>query len=330
MLMSRLQGLAKKGQLSRIHDVSDDGQTWRKASSVPEIFERRAESVSASMSEGVSAVRQQRNQANTIQSTGEAQTVGSGQEAVAASSTTPGGESAKWHYSINGVQYGPTSKIEISQLIKSGSLCRDDLVWKEGMATWGEASNVGELAGLFQGVKSKRRRASSSDENLTTPMRRWFARTIDRLVLFLAMGLSLSVVVGVLLMTGAIGEAAGGEDMGDGVAAVLGLGALIALAAACIVPMLIVAIFQIYFLSKHSQSIGKHALKMRIVRIDDDQPAGFANGFVLRSLCNNLIGILLFPVTFGAYFIIDACFIFRDDRRCIHDLIANTKVIDVE
>jgi uncharacterized RDD family membrane protein YckC len=161
-------------------------------------------------------------------------------------------------------------------------------------------------------------------------MRRWFARTIDRLVLFLAMGLSLSVVVGVLLMTGAIGEAAGGEDMGDGVAAVLGLGALIALAAACIVPMLIVAIFQIYFLSKHSQSIGKHALKMRIVRIDDDQPAGFANGFVLRSLCNNLIGILLFPVTFGAYFIIDACFIFRDDRRCIHDLIANTKVIDVE
>jgi len=37
--------------------------------------------------------------------------------------------------------------------------------------------------------------------------------------------------------------------------------------------------------------------------------------------------ISLVPVLGGLYVIVDVLFIFRDDRRCIHDLIAGTQVV---
>ena len=35
------------------------------------------------------------------------------------------------------------------------------------------------------------------------------------------------------------------------------------------------------------------------------------------------------PFAGGIFSLIDCLFIFREDRRCIHDLIAGTKVVDV-
>lgn len=339
MEMPRLQSLAAKGQLSRIHDISDDGQSWRKASTMPEIFERRAASVTTAGASRMAAVKESR-QPN--QETASAATASSGAESTASSGGAsgssglpPGGDTAAWHYSINGMQYGPVSKMDLGQLVKNNSLAPDDLVWKEGMASWGEAGNVGELAGLFRGVKTNRRSGGGgSDENLTDPMRRLLARVIDRMVVLLAIGISVLLMLLILMALGVsmnAADAAGGPS-NDGAAAVVGaltLGAILAWAAAIVLPIGIVGAIQIYLLTTYSQSIGKRLLKMQIVRMEDDQPAGFGNAFFLRSFCNNLIGTMLF-FTFGAYFIIDACFIFRDDRRCIHDLLAKTKVIDID
>jgi uncharacterized RDD family membrane protein YckC len=82
---------------------------------------------------------------------------------------------------------------------------------------------------------------------------------------------------------------------------------------------------QIYLLSTRGQTIGKKLLGIRIVCFDDESNPGFVKAFLLRAFVNGLIGAVPFLGFF--YSLVDICFIFRDDRRCIHDLIAGTKVV---
>ena len=51
--------------------------------------------------------------------------------------------------SINWQPSGPFDTAALRQLIGSGQLTRDSLVWKEGMANWAPAGTVEELAQLF-------------------------------------------------------------------------------------------------------------------------------------------------------------------------------------
>ena len=330
MEMPRLQALAQKGQLSRIHDISHDGQNWQKASSFPVIFERRAAVTTTATAGRVAAVKDNRAAASAMSE------VANQPAAASNPGTSPPGDAAQWHYSINSMQYGPVSKMDLAHLVKNGSLAKDDLVWKEGMSNWGEACNMSELTSMFRGVKSRRvgHSSSSTDGNLSDPMRRLMARVIDRLILLLVIGVSIGLMILISIALGVGSAAASNSDgtIDEGARAVVGamtLGAFLGWIAAIVVPISIMTAIQVYYLSKYSQTIGKRMLKMQIVRVEDGQPAGFGNGFILRTLCNNVIGGLLF-FTAGAYFVIDACFIFRDDRRCIHDLIAKTKVVDVD
>ena len=82
---------------------------------------------------------------------------------------------------------------------------------------------------------------------------------------------------------------------------------------------------QIYLLSTRGQTIGKKLLGLRIVRIEDGSNPGFVKAFLLRAFVNGLIGAV--PGVGPVYSLVDLCFIFRDDRRCIHDLIAGTVVV---
>ncbi len=86
-------------------------------------------------------------------------------------------------------------------------------------------------------------------------------------------------------------------------------------------------ILQIYFLATRSQSIGKVVMKTQIVDVNTGQPADLVHTLLLRSFVNGLIGAI--PCIGPIYSLVDICFIFREDRRCIHDLIANTVVIDI-
>lgn len=85
-------------------------------------------------------------------------------------------------------------------------------------------------------------------------------------------------------------------------------------------------IYQWYLLATTAQTIGKKYLKIKIVNKDGEQ-AGFFVNVVLREWVMALIGI--FPAIGGIIQIVDILFIFRDDRKCIHDLIAGTVVISV-
>jgi uncharacterized RDD family membrane protein YckC len=85
-------------------------------------------------------------------------------------------------------------------------------------------------------------------------------------------------------------------------------------------------IFQAYLIATTGQSIAKKLFKIKIVKIDDT-PVNFVSGVLVR---NWLMMVLQqIPVVNMILPLADALFIFRQDRRCIHDLIAGTKVIQL-
>ncbi len=75
------------------------------------------------------------------------------------------------------------------------------------------------------------------------------------------------------------------------------------------------------YLSTRGQTLGKMMLKIKIVRFTDGTNGGFVPNVLLRGILNGILSMVPF------YSIVDICFIFRQDRRCIHDLIANTVVV---
>lgn len=90
--------------------------------------------------------------------------------------------------------------------------------------------------------------------------------------------------------------------------------------------VLALVIIQIYLLVTRGQTIGKKLLGIKIVTYPDEVNPGFVKVWLLRSFVSGLIGAI--PMIGGIYSLVDACFIFRDDRRCIHDLIAGTQVVN--
>jgi uncharacterized RDD family membrane protein YckC len=82
-----------------------------------------------------------------------------------------------------------------------------------------------------------------------------------------------------------------------------------------------ILIWQVCWLTTRGQTVGKRLLRVRIVRRDTLANGGFTTNVLLRSFVNGLL--CLVPL----YFLVDSLFIFRGDRRCLHDLIAGTCVV---
>jgi uncharacterized RDD family membrane protein YckC len=80
--------------------------------------------------------------------------------------------------------------------------------------------------------------------------------------------------------------------------------------------------YQIY-LAQYGQSIGKRMRHIRVVRTDGS-PASMARILLLRNFVPAIIGSFC-----GLFGIVDALTIFGEERRCIHDLLADTKVVKV-
>lgn len=88
-----------------------------------------------------------------------------------------------------------------------------------------------------------------------------------------------------------------------------------------------VVVYQIYLLSTKGQTVGKRWMKVKIVKLDGSAP-GFVHAVLLRLFVNGLIGAV--PYLGAIYSLVDILFVFREDRRCIHDLIASTRVVVAE
>lgn len=81
-----------------------------------------------------------------------------------------------------------------------------------------------------------------------------------------------------------------------------------------------------FWLARDGQTLGKKLLKMRITDLYGRQvPVGRI--LLLRYLVGALFGWI--PLVGNIFPLLDALFIFRGDQRCIHDLIAGTKVVEL-
>jgi uncharacterized RDD family membrane protein YckC len=79
----------------------------------------------------------------------------------------------------------------------------------------------------------------------------------------------------------------------------------------------------IYYLTTDGASPGKKAVGIRIVKESDLQNGGFVTNFVMRYF---LVGVIN-AFTCGIFVLIDILFIFGQDKKCLHDQIAGTIVI---
>lgn len=82
---------------------------------------------------------------------------------------------------------------------------------------------------------------------------------------------------------------------------------------------------QIYLLWKRGQTLGKIAMGIRIVRVETLENGGFVTNVLLRTFLNGMITSV--PIVGPLYGLVDALWIFKAERRCLHDLIAKTCVI---
>lgn len=84
-------------------------------------------------------------------------------------------------------------------------------------------------------------------------------------------------------------------------------------------------VYQWYLISTTGQSLAKRWLGIMIVRTDGTS-VGFVNGVLLRSWLMYLIGNIPIAGIF-VFLLVDPLMIFGDERRCLHDQIAGTRVI---
>ncbi len=245
------------------------------------------------------------------------------------------------HYFIgrNGEQLGPYSEAQIREQLSAGAIGPDDLAWHEGLADW---KPVRELFGVeapppvppppgsarLPAFHSEITREAPPDgPQLADRGKRLVAVLLDGLVNLVAVGPGIAWGVmsfAALAGNGSFGPTHEAHSFG-GMSPEMLILKLAGPALAILVPLLAILIVQTWLLTSRGQTLGKMWMRIRIVRTDGSNP-GFVHAILLRAFAMQLIGFV--PLVGGAVSLIDPCLIFREDRRCLHDLLADTTVID--
>jgi uncharacterized RDD family membrane protein YckC len=231
-----------------------------------------------------------------------------------------------YHIARKGQQLGVFTADAVARKLATGDLDGTDLAWTDGMTEWQPIHSIVEITAAVAAspppmVESPTFSGSfgASDPfapapvaaDLATPMQRLAASLLDGLV-------SLPAVIPLVLAMAPL------ED--SDVAPTL-TGSQWTWLAVAVVWLLAVMVINLVMLTKRGQTIGKKWMGIRIARVEDDGNPGFVKAVLLRGFVNGLIGSI--PLIGPVYSLVDICFIFREDRRCIHDHIAGTRVVKV-
>ncbi len=232
-----------------------------------------------------------------------------------------------YHIARDNRQLGVFEEAEVRTKLASGELQNTDLAWTEGMAEWKPLSAVLTAAAS----------APASEVNPYTPssVQTYEAPSAGGVAPLASLGqrlgaVLLDVVVFLpayipIFMSFAAGAAAAAAANGGDLSdlrdiqpnfLLLGLGGGLALA---------LVVVNIVMLAKRGQTIGKRIVGIRIVGAENDENPGWVKTIILRAVVNGFIGAV--PLIGSFYALADILFIFRQDRRCIHDLLAGTRVV---
>ena len=235
----------------------------------------------------------------------------------------------------NGQQTGPFTEAEVRAQLAAGTVAGTDLIWREGMRDWLPVASVLGAAttppppsqplraggGVTERpfVSSVTREPVEDSPQLAGRGTRLGAVLLDGLVNVIGLGPGLIWMVMVFNS-----HSMSGQMNGDAVDLVYFTQHLSGPLLAILLPLLIILVVQTWLLCKQGQTLGKLWLKIRIVRTDGSK-AGFVHVLLLRSFVMQLLTAI--PVVGGLLALVDPLLIFREDRRCIHDLLADTCVV---
>lgn len=257
----------------------------------------------------------------------------------------------------NNEQAGPYSLEQVNQMLASGQVLLTDLAWHEGMSEWkplgdlthGQivyqpsgspfsnqpAANQTTAATSSSGQQNKNAWANHSKSapssvafNLASVNKRVLAKIIDILLLWLPS----SFIFGQFINPDFIKQyqAISGQSViptTQQQEQLLNLLGTLPTGVYWAVGIYMVLYFamQAFFLYKSGQSIGKKALKIKIVDDQNNQIAPLTRSFLLRSIVFIIINYFAF-----FFIIIDFAFIFSERRRTLHDRLAKTLVVDAD
>lgn len=206
-----------------------------------------------------------------------------------------------YHLARNNQQAGTCSDYELRRRLASGELSPDDLCWTEGMSAW---LPLGEV--FAEPVQA------ATEPPAPPPPAAPLATHSQRLIAALIDGVPLAAIFFLAQSGLPDDDGKGGSDLRVAIGLVL---------------MLALAGCNLYLLATRGQTIGKKLQRIRIVALEGDHHPGLFRVFWLRSFINGLIGSIPLFGPIPVYSLIDVLCIFGRERRCIHDYLAQTRVV---
>ena len=84
-----------------------------------------------------------------------------------------------------------------------------------------------------------------------------------------------------------------------------------------------------FFTWQYGQTPAKRLMKQVVVNTKTEQPLTFTQMLLREAVVKWVAGGLASSASNGITWVVDSLFIFRDDRRTVHDLIVSSKVIQL-
>ncbi len=139
-----------------------------------------------------------------------------------------------------------------------------------------------------------------------------FASRGSRLAASLIDGIVACVLMIPIFVSAVMADASGGGSAALGGALVFGSGVL----------LIAFVVYQLSMLVRQGQTIGKKVMNIRIVDYHSGDVPGWGKLLGMRYGLNSVLGNI--PL----YTLVDILLIFGEERRCIHDYLAGTKVVE--
>lgn len=259
----------------------------------------------------------------------------------------------KWFYVENGQQVGPVEESQLAELVQSGKLRGDTLVWHEGMAAWQAFSTVcpPELATVVGAAPSAASASGGGGETTETACAECgniFRREdmIPHQSVFICANCKpvfmQKLAEGAKIRTGALEYASIGTRFGavilDGlilwvVSMIIQFGSAGLVASSSGgstgpiltvqlilmgVQLLIAVLYETLMVGKFGATLGKMACKIKVVTADGGRVS------YLRALGRHFAKILSQIICFIGYLM---AIFDKEERRALHDRICNTRVV---
>ncbi|MFO7906687.1 MAG: DUF4339 domain-containing protein [Pirellulaceae bacterium] len=170
----KLQLLVRRGQVSRTHEVSEDGTIWRRASEFPELFQDPTPVSSSETRDTDTQTRDKGTDGDGGAAKDEAK-----HEADSGVSRRSPDDSAEWYYAVGTSHKGPISYAALRHLFWTGRLPPETDVWGAGMPDWVPAYTI---SGLVPAAGSKPRRETQPSSSEKESGRRFADDNVRRLV----------------------------------------------------------------------------------------------------------------------------------------------------